>query len=102
MNKTVRAFSLASSVLDERTSFDAKISIGVGDGKTRSDMHISGNLTGYILAAFSILQTAATQDADMSIDELIAALDIFKEIIADARTQMIKEDLGHDTEKIIP
>lgn len=102
MNKTVRAFSLASSVLDERTSFDAEISIAVDDGKTRSEMRIGGNLTGFILAAYSILEAANTQDADMSMDELIAALDIFKEIIADARTQMIKEDLGHDTEKIIP
>ena len=102
MNKSVKAFALADAVLDERTSFDAKISIAVGDGKTRSDMHIGGNLTGYILAAYSILEAASTLDAGMSMDELIAALDIFKDIIADANTHMIKEDLGHDTEKIIP
>lgn len=102
MNKTARAFALASIVLDERTSFDAEISISVGGGETRSEMRIDGNLPGYILAAYSILEAATTQDADMSMDELIAALDIFKEIIADAKTQMIKEDLGHDTEKIIP
>lgn len=102
MNKSVKAFALADAVLDERTSFDAKISIAVSDGETKSEMRIGGNLTGYILAAYSILEVASTQDADMSMDELIAALDIFKEIIADERTQMIKEDLGHDTEKIIP
>lgn len=101
MNKSAMAFKLASSVLDERTHFDAEISIAVGGGKTKSEMRIGGNLTGYILATYSILE-AATTEADMSMDELIAALDIFKEIIADAKTQMIKEDLGHDTEKIIP
>lgn len=102
MNKTVRAFSLASNVLDDRTSFDAEISIAVGGGKTKSEMRIGGTLTGFILAAYSILEAATAHDADMSMDELIAALDIFKEIIADSKTQMIKEDLGHDTEKIIP
>ena len=102
MNKSVKAFALADAVLDEGTSFDAKISIAVCDGKIRSDMHIGGNLTGFILAAYSLLEAATANGADMSMDELIAALDIFKEIIADARTQMIKEDLGHDTEKIIP
>ena len=102
MNKSVKSFKLAGAVLDERTSFDAELSIAVGGGKTKSEMRIGGNLTGYILAAYSILEAAATLDADMSMDELIAALDIFKEIIADAKTQMIKEDLGHDTEKIIP
>ena len=102
MNKAKKAFALACGILNEKTRFNAKISIAVGGGKTTSDMQIGGNLTGYILAAYSILEAATTLDADVSMDELIAALDIFKEIIADAQTQMIKQDLGHDTEKIIP
>lgn len=82
MKRSINAFRLAEHALRGGAELTGRVDIIAGERATKCNLKLDGNNKGLLLCAWNTLNIAIENGTtDCTMDELIGALDILKELI---------------------
>ena len=82
MTKSLNAFRLAEHALSGGADLKGSVNIIAGERSMNCDLKLNGNNKGHLIGAWGILHAMVEYGiTDLTMDELIGALDILNELI---------------------
>lgn len=101
MRRSLEAFLIAESILEDDAGCSGKIEVGkVGDNISRGLVSLHGNVAGHIMAAYAILSAALELEGvefdSVTVDDMIGAVDIYKDMVEKAKVIKVNGLGGSD------